>query len=198
MIMAPRFTLFLAGRLTRRSIKIRPEAVGVLGGRGAGREHRRHQKEESSLLAKIFNWGDANRRRDPRRHDHWRLDRPFLKHRAAVCSDPWTMRSLRDDMWGLSQGLTMLRTAGGFWFLYGIFRGTSMVARGLPAILTVCAAGVIGVATLPAGAIRLRRIAHFSAAILRASAERNDARRELRQYAVLNLLQWIALAGVGI
>jgi hypothetical membrane protein len=100
--------------------------------------------------------------------------------------------------WGLSQGLTLLSTAGGFWFLFGLFRGTSIAARGLFVILPVCVVVMVPVAALLAGAIRLRRIARFSSAILRASTERETARRELRQYAVVNLLQWLALVGVGV
>lgn len=79
--------------------------------------------------------------------------------------------------------------------LYGVFRETSIAARGVPVILPVCALVVIPVVGLLAGAIRWRRIAQFSAALLRASAERETASREFRQYATVNLVQWLALGG---
>ncbi len=104
----------------------------------------------------------------------------------------------RRHAWGVSQGLTLLSTAGGFWFLYGIFRGTSIVARGIIAVLPVCVVVALVVAALLTGTIRLRRVAEFSTAILRASPERDAAKREFRQYLVVNVLHWLALGSVGI
>jgi len=96
----------------------------------------------------------------------------------------------RRHAWGLSQGLMMLSPAGGFWLLFAIFRGTSAASEGPVAIVPIVALACVPTIVLFAKSLTLRRLADFNATILLASKGRAHARRELRQFAIVNLAQW--------
>src|SRR5689334_13357857 len=105
--------------------------------------------------------------------------------------------SVRRQAWGLSQGVMVLAGAGGFWLLFGIFKGTQAVSYGLAAIVPVALVVSIVILALVNGAVRLRRLSAFNVSLLRNSPEHDQARHELHQFAVVNLVQWVLLAGIA-
>jgi hypothetical protein len=54
----------------------------------------------------------------------------------------------------------------------------------------------IGVLSILLGAARLKRLSGFSRQSLHASSERDDARRQMRQYGIVGLLQFVACGAV--
>jgi hypothetical protein len=99
--------------------------------------------------------------------------------------------------WGLSQGIIVLGCAGGFWLLFGLFKGTAAVWSGPLMTIAACTVVGVGVGAIMLGAVRLRRLSGFSRQALRVSSERDEARGQMRQFAVVNLLQWVACGAVA-
>ena len=97
--------------------------------------------------------------------------------------------------WGLSQGIAFLGSGGGFWLLFGLFKGTAAASSG--SIITVASTIVgIGVLLILLGAARLKRLSGFSRADLQTGGERDETNRMTRQFGKIILLQCVACVAV--
>ena len=97
----------------------------------------------------------------------------------------------RQFMWGLSQGVAILGTAGGFWFTLGVLKGTSPAAHEPQFMMWPFLLGGMSVVAIVAGAVGLRRRATgFNLRELRQSRAREKGKAMMRSFLFVNAGQW--------